>query len=320
VLADVAAGAQLLAVVLGEQLGVPAQRRGHRPQRRAAPLRPAGERRGQVGEQPRAAEAAAADDDAVAAGLLHHRERILGGPDVPVAQHRHLGHDLPQPGDRRPVGGAGVELDRGPGVQGDRGGALPLGGPAGLEVGQVVVVDALAHLHGDRDAGRRGGPHRGTDDRGEQVQLPRQRGAAALAGDLGDRAAEVEVDVVGAVLVDEHPHRRADRDRVDAVQLHAARGLVGVVPDQPHRLRRALDQRPGGDHLADVHARAELPAQPAERLVGDPGHRRQHHRGVDDVRPDPQRARRGGGGRHACHCATSRSAPPARPRGATAWM
>ena len=48
------------------------------------------------------------------------------------------------------------------------------------------------------------------DDRREQPAPPRQRRAAALAGDLRHRAAEVQVDVVGQVLVDDHPHRRAD--------------------------------------------------------------------------------------------------------------
>ena len=46
------------------------------------------------------------------------------------------------------------------------------------------------------------------DDVAEQVDAPRQRRAAALAGHLGHRAAEVEVDVVGQILLDDHPHRR----------------------------------------------------------------------------------------------------------------
>ena len=47
--------------------------------------------------------------------------------------------------------------------------------------------------------------------RAEEPAPPRQRRAAALAGDLGHRAAEVEVDVVGEVLVDDHPHGRGGR-------------------------------------------------------------------------------------------------------------
>ena len=44
--------------------------------------------RGQVAEQPRAAEAAATDDDAGHAGLLDHAERVGGLPDVAVAEDR----------------------------------------------------------------------------------------------------------------------------------------------------------------------------------------------------------------------------------------
>ena len=68
----------------------------------------------------------------------------------------------------------------------------------------------------------RGLAHRGPDDVVEQPDAPRQRRPAALAGHLGHRAAEVQVDVVGEVLVDDHPHGRADDGRVDAVELHAS--------------------------------------------------------------------------------------------------
>ena len=43
--------------------------------------------------------------------------------------------------------------------------------------------------------------------------------AAALARDLADRAAEVHVDVVDAVLAHEHAYRLADVVRIDAVEL-----------------------------------------------------------------------------------------------------
>ena len=77
--------------------------------------------------------------------------------------------------------------------------------------------------------GRRG-PHRGADDVAEQAPAHGQRGAAALAGDLGHRAAEVEVDVLDAVLVDEPAHRLAHGPGRRAVELHAAgRRLVAAA-------------------------------------------------------------------------------------------
>ena len=57
-------------------------------------------------------------------------------------------------------------------------------------------------------------------------------------------------------------------DRIDAVQLHRPGLLVGAEPDHLPGLRIPPDQRPGGDHLADVEPGAELPAQrPERRLV-----------------------------------------------------
>ena len=60
-------------------------------------------------------------------------------------------------------------------------------------------------------------------DRAEQPTLERQRGSSALAGDLRHRAPEVEVDVVGQILLDDHPHGAADDRRIDAVQLDRPR-------------------------------------------------------------------------------------------------
>src|SRR3712207_7266735 len=45
--------------------------------------------------------------------------------------------------------------------------------------------------------------------------------------------------------------------------------------DHLQRLLVALDQRPRGDHLADVEPGAEVAAQRAEGRVGDAGHRRE---------------------------------------------
>ena len=106
----------------GEQLGVPAHHRGDLAEARAAVAATGSsprEGRRQVAEQPRPAEAAAADDDARGAGLLDHPERVGGLPDVAVAEHRDV-DVLDEAGDRVPVGGAGVALDRRTPVQRDR--------------------------------------------------------------------------------------------------------------------------------------------------------------------------------------------------------
>ena len=244
----------------------------------------AGQRGGDVGEQPRPPEAAAADDHPVAAGPRDHGHGVLGGEDVAVAEHGHLGgQGVAQPGDRVPVGARRVQLGRGAPVQRHPGGALVDGDPAGVEVGEVVLVDALAHLHRDRDAGGLGGADHGADDGGEQLGLPGQGRSPAAPGDLGDRAAEVEVDVLGAVVLEQHLDRAGGGGGVGGVQLDALDRLVGVVLGEPQRLRRPLDEGAAGHHLRHVQPgpAAELAAQPPERGVGDAGHRGEDDRGVE---------------------------------------
>jgi hypothetical protein len=153
------------------------------------------------------------------------------------------------------------------------------------------------------------------DDGAEEVALPGQGRSPALAGHLGHRAAEVEVDVVGAVLGGDDPRREPGGRRVDAVELDAARVLVAVVLEQPHGLRGALDDGPRGDHLVDVEARGPArttgrvargpvtAAQPPEGEVGDARHRREHHGRLDDVPPDVQR-REDGSDRHGATSVT----------------
>ena len=69
----------------------------------------------------------------------------------------------------------------------------------------------------------------------------------------------------------------ADDRRVDAVQLQRARATrPGSNRIMLYGLRVSGDQRPRGDHLADVEPGAELAAQPPERRVGDARHRREH--------------------------------------------
>ena len=86
VLAQVA-DADRLAVPLDQPPGVVAHGGHHRADRRRRVDRLAGERRGQVAEEPGPAEAAPADDHAVAAGLGHHAQGVGGHPDVAVAEH-----------------------------------------------------------------------------------------------------------------------------------------------------------------------------------------------------------------------------------------
>ena len=174
-----------------------------------------------------------------------------------------------------------------------------LGDATGVEVGEVIGVDALAHLHGQRDVAC--GARRARDDVTEELELPRQRSAAALAGDLGDRASEVQVDVVRAVLLDEDADRTLDRGRIDSVELDRPRGLGFVVRDEAHGRGVALHQCTGGDHLADVQPGAVLAAEPPERRVRDARHRREDDGGVERDGADAEGPLGGKGDGHVVH-------------------
>ena len=81
----------------------------------------------------------------------------------------------------------------------------------------------------------------------------------------------------------------AHHHRVGAVDLQAARVLVGPERHHPGRLGVAVDERRRHDHLVDVdEVRPEPAAQGAERRVRHAGHRRQHDRRRRHEVADPQ--------------------------------
>ena len=180
------------------------------------------ESRCELAEEPWPTEASTAHDHTRAARLLHHRERISRTEDVAIAEHREAIELLDKPRDSGPVGRSAVHLSGGAAMQcHPRHTGVTSNAPR-VQVGEVILIDPLAHLHRHRDAIRRG-CNGSTHDVGEEVALPGQGAPAPLARDLGHRAAEIQVHVVGEVLIDHHPHRFADDNGIDAVELDGAR-------------------------------------------------------------------------------------------------
>jgi len=162
-------------------------------------------------------------------------QRVIPGPDVPIAEHRQ-GCRLLETGDRLPVRLARIMLTSRSAVQGDGRDAGILRRARDVHEGLMIPVDADAgfnrHRHGvlavRRPRGLVAGAHSLAQDRRQQILLPRQRRASAFARDLGRRTAEVEVDVVGQVLFDQDAHRRTRDRRVDPVELDGAHPLTGI--------------------------------------------------------------------------------------------
>src|SRR5699024_5511370 len=170
--------------------------------------------------------------------------------------HRHAAvHVLHEAGDLAPVGVAGITLRGGASVQGDGGGTLVGSDASGVEVGAVLVVDADTHLHGDGNVRPLRGFNGGGDDVAEEAPLVGQGRATATAGHLGHGAAEVHIDVVSHVLIDDHLGCFVGVLRIGGVQLQAAGVFVRREGGHVERFGVALHERAGGHHLADVEAR-----------------------------------------------------------------
>ena len=204
-LADIA-GSIVLAIVQRQQLRVAEDYLGHLAQGGLCRNGLAAQCGAELGKEPRAAEAAAAYLHAVAAGLFHHAAGILGTEDIAIAQHWHASicQMLFEAGDFVPSCFAGVALSGGAAVQGNGGGTGLDGDAPGVEMRMVLVIDAHTHLYRDRDIGALCGLDRSRDDIAKEASLIRQRGTAAAAGHLGNRATKVHIDVVREVFVDDH--------------------------------------------------------------------------------------------------------------------
>ena len=220
-------GHPLVAIIeFGQQFGMPFDHAAHVAQRGVDALVTAGERVLDVGEQPWTALAAAADRNTRATGFGDHRQRVVGTPNIPVAEDGNikLGNQLADAG---PIGMPTVIFGGGARVQGDGLAAFLLRDVSGFEEGLMVMVDADADFGRDWYVGRVAHLDHTLDDLTEQVRLPWQRGTATTTRHLGHRAAEVEVDMVGHVLVDDDFRGLLHNRGIDAVQLQRANLLAG---------------------------------------------------------------------------------------------
>ena len=283
------ATATLLAEVLGQESRVLAQVVEHLRQARIVGDRFPCECRRELTEQPRTSQAPAPHHDTVGPGDLDHAHCVARGPDIAIAQHRNAQRcefGL-QARDRQPVSLPAIHLRGRATVQSHPGHTFFCCRAAGIEIGEMRIVDTHAHLDRHRPAAR--GTHSTGHDAAKEVALPRQRAAAALARHLGHRAAEVEVNVIGEVLVGDHPHGPLHHHRVDAVELHGPRCLLRGELHHLEGLGVPFDQGSRGDHLGDVQTsgpvrrerRARATAQDAECPIGDSSHRCQNDRGVE---------------------------------------
>ena len=101
-----------------------------------------------------------------------------------------------------PVGDIAIHLRGGPAMECDPRHTSVCSCEPGVEVRQVIVINSLSHLHTDGDS-IICSLDCTMNDRRKKITLPWQCTSAALAGDLGHRASEIQINVVSTIFVDD---------------------------------------------------------------------------------------------------------------------
>ena len=246
-------------------------------QRRQRRLRLAGDGGVAAREQPRVAEAAAADHCQIGAGVAQDVRRVCAGKNVAVGDDgdRHGALDV---ADDVPVGAAGIHLHARAPVHGDGGRARLL---AHLRKGHgvdVSAVPALAEFHGH---GHIDGLDDRLDDSPGELGIAHERRTVAAADDLAHRAAHIDIQNVRTGVCQRHGRGLGHDLRLVAEDLHGGGVLVRRRPEQLLRFFIVIDQRLGAHHFRAGEGGALRAAQRAKRRIGHARHGRERERAAD---------------------------------------
>ena len=239
-------------------------------------LRFSGEGSCQVAEKPRPTETTTSDDHPVTTCLGHHLQRVLGLPEVAVAQHRNA-HCLFELCNAGPVSPAGVGLLHGSSMQRDCGCPFLLSNDPRIKEGLVGLINTDPSFDRDGNPEFICCPHGSADDGAQPVAFVRQNPSSALACDLGNGTAEIEIDVMNAMGGDQELRRMRHGLWIHAVELHRADGLARV--ERQHRVGFVIpgDDSPRREHLTDIQSSPLFQTESPVSGIRYPGHRGQHH-------------------------------------------
>ncbi len=232
---------------------------------------------GDLGGEPRAAVAGAADHDAICAGQGFGGGGVLWGVDVAIDDNGN-GNGLLDVGDERPVGDAGVELLTCAAMDDDHpyaAGFGDLGHAGGVQAG---VVPAHAHLECDGNAD---GAHSCFQYGGSGDFVAHEGGAGLLSnGNLADRAAKIYVDDFGAHGF-AHAGGFGHGGRFATGELDGTEARTFIKGGHAQRVAILAQHGPGRDHFGHDHAGAQAFGKTTERQVGDARHRSEDDRHVE---------------------------------------
>ena len=239
-----------------------------------------GGRRGMTGkkslqfpEKPRASQAASTDDHSRAAGLPHPKQGVAGVEEVSIAEDGDAQGGA-QFGDGIPVGFAVIELGGGASMEGDGVHALLLGNATGFPPGEMILVDPEADLDAEVLLGRT--PPKSGEEALESALLVREGGASSRGGQLADRTAQVEVQVLDP-LVGQDPGSLLQDLGLLGEELQGLGVLVGEKGSEVEGLFVVLQNPTSGNHLAHVEGLTKGPAKGPVRSVGHSGHGGENH-------------------------------------------
>ena len=122
----------------------------------------------------------------------------------------------------------------------------------GLKERLVLMIDADTDLGRHRHIRRIADLDHALDDLTEQIRLPRQCRSAAAPRHLGYGATEIEIDMIGHVLVDNDLRRLFHDRRIHAVELQRTDFLAGSETAQPQCLGITGHQCTRGNHLGHI--------------------------------------------------------------------
>jgi len=221
-------------------------------------------------ENPGRGHGAAAEHDSGDAGLLAAALDGGGAGEVAIADDGDV-YSLDHLADDIPIGFAAVALGLGAAMDGDgpdSGVLKEAGGGNGVDGG---AVPADANFCRDREG--RGGADDGAGDALEQGAIAQEGGAAVLADDFIDGAAEIEVEEVGLLPLDGHAGGLGEVIGVAAEELDAEGTLGFMEVEVLEGACVAAEDALGRNELSDDDIGALLLAEAAENGVRDPGHR-----------------------------------------------
>ena len=126
------------------------------------------------------------------------------------------------------------------------------------------------------------------DDAARALGVLQERCTGAGLRHLADGTAEVDVDDVGAGVLD-HASGLRHHARLGAEDLHCEGALVATDAKVAERALVPVAQACAADHLGADQTGTEPPTLTPERLHAHPGHGREHYAARDRDRPDVPR-------------------------------